>query len=282
MRPAAPRDVGGEDEDDSRDEVDQPGEDHLDRVEALELVVEAEAEDRQHHDPLGRAEVAAVDPAGEHAQHHQGPGTSAAVRTMPGQELGQPWLNDDEDQRHGDERRHDFLERGRRQAEQEHRADDPAHERGAAQLNDPSALAGQLAPVADRPGHAAGRQTHGVGDVGGHGRSPDGCCVGVPGSVRVADPENRMPAAIRMVFRSRACQIWRSGSIGSRCWTASRMWCISPASRTGVRPYPRKCTIVSIMWRRRIWPGGREGGRCPADLHILDRKSKRSVLASMC
>ncbi len=63
--------MGGEDEDDPGDEVDQAGEDHLHRVEPLELVVEAQGEDGQHHDPLGGPEVAAVDAAEQHPEQDE-------------------------------------------------------------------------------------------------------------------------------------------------------------------------------------------------------------------
>ena len=41
----------------------RPREDDLERVDPLQVVVEREPEDREQHDPLRGAEVAAVDPA---------------------------------------------------------------------------------------------------------------------------------------------------------------------------------------------------------------------------
>ena len=54
--------MGGEREDDGGNGVHEAGEHDLERVDPLELVVEGEAEDREQQDPLGGAEIAAIDP----------------------------------------------------------------------------------------------------------------------------------------------------------------------------------------------------------------------------
>ena len=87
----------------------------------------------------------------------------------------------------------------------------------------------------------------------------------------------RAPPAGRMASRSRACRIWRNGSTGSaagRC-RVCRASCRRRAPGSGrirgnVRPYQPRGGGGSGR-------GGREGGPCPADLHILDRQPKRPV-----
>ena len=68
-----PGDVGGKYEHDSGDEVDQPGQDDLYRVQALKIVGDRQAQDGQDQDALGGAEVPAVDASGEHATVASGP-----------------------------------------------------------------------------------------------------------------------------------------------------------------------------------------------------------------
>ena len=60
-RDRLPRHVGDEDEHDAGDEVHQAGEHVLQRVDPLELLAQRQAQDAEQQDPLGRAEVAAVD-----------------------------------------------------------------------------------------------------------------------------------------------------------------------------------------------------------------------------
>ena len=75
----APGHVGGEHEDDAGDEVDQAGEHDLERVDALQVIVERQRQDGQQQDALSGAEVAAVDAGGEHADRGQRPGVLAAA-----------------------------------------------------------------------------------------------------------------------------------------------------------------------------------------------------------
>ena len=71
-------------EHDRRDEVHDPGEHDLERVDALQVVVDRDAEDREQQDPLRGAEVAAVDagqPAAASAERAaRGHGRAAARR----------------------------------------------------------------------------------------------------------------------------------------------------------------------------------------------------------
>ena len=110
-----PGDMGRDHEDDARDEVDEPRRDDLDRVDPLELLVEGEPEDGEHEDPLGRAEVAAVHAAQPdgHSRH----GAGALPRAVPtlAEDGGEPWLQDDHDEREADEDRHDGIDDSERE-----------------------------------------------------------------------------------------------------------------------------------------------------------------------
>ena len=73
QRRRAPGDVGHEDEDDRRDAVDDAGEDVLERVDALQVVVDGQPEDGEQQDALRGAEVAAVDAGAEDAGERRAP-----------------------------------------------------------------------------------------------------------------------------------------------------------------------------------------------------------------
>ena len=108
------------------DDVRQAGEDVLDRVDPLQVVVQGEPEDREQHDPLRGAEVAAVDAGSVDAASAAGPACSAPCSRARAIQRGQPRLHDHEHERDRDEDRDDRLERGRRQHEQQDRAGEAA------------------------------------------------------------------------------------------------------------------------------------------------------------
>ena len=248
-----PHDVRGENEHDAGDQVDEAREHDFDRVDPLQVLVrQRQPEDREQHDSLRRAEVAAVDPGREHrdeGQRSEVPVLADATRAVPIHHPGQARLQDDQRERDHDERGHDVLERGRGKAEQEDRTDEPADRRGDGETEHPLALAGQLAPVADRARHRPRNQTDRVRDVGGHGRvaerqqhrereqraAPD---HGVDRAGHDARPEDRQGVQEGHVAAFRLPRVLRSGKRGpgSRCgpgWRSLRGRIRSP--RTSAR-----------------------------------------------
>jgi len=106
-----PRDMRREGEVQPGHPVDDRGEDVLERVRALQALRQCDAEHAEQQDPLGRAEVAAVDARGEDADRGPDPALVLAAHLALGQRPVDPRLQDDEHQRDGDEHRDDGLER---------------------------------------------------------------------------------------------------------------------------------------------------------------------------
>ena len=152
-RGRSPRDVRGEDEVHAGDAVDDRGEDVLQGVRALQVLREDDAEEADEEDPLGRPEVAAVDPRCVDAERRPQPALALAADLALGEQAVQARLQDDEHEGDGDEDRHDGLEGRRRQHEQQHGAGRPAQQGGRAQAQHAPALALELAPIADRTRH---------------------------------------------------------------------------------------------------------------------------------
>ena len=149
-------------------------EDVLQGVRALQVLREHDAEKAEQEDPLGGAEVAAVDPGGVDAERRPQPALALLADLTLGQHPVQPRLQDDKDQRDGDEDRHDRLERRGRQDEQQHGAGRPAEQGGRAEAQHAPALALELAPVADGAGHRARHEADGVRHVGRDRRVAEG------------------------------------------------------------------------------------------------------------
>ena len=105
-----------------------PGEDVLEPVEALQVVVDRDPEDPDQEDALAGAEVAAVD-----AARRDGRSRGEAALVLGPAAVGEcpvdPRLRDDEDQRDRDQHRDDRLERRGGEDEQQGRADDAADDR---------------------------------------------------------------------------------------------------------------------------------------------------------
>jgi hypothetical protein len=97
--------VGEEDEHHGGDAVDD-GRDHvLQRVHALQVVLDEDGKDRDVDDAHGGAEVPAVDGrCRDRATERPRP---ARPPWMPGHIGGEPWLQEHEDHRDHDQNRHD-------------------------------------------------------------------------------------------------------------------------------------------------------------------------------
>ena len=109
------------DEDEPGERFHEPCQGVLQAVDRLQALREGDAEDGDDEDPLGGAEVPAVH--AEHVEAEQRPDALVgdALAAVPGEQRGEPGLDDDEHERRPDERRHDEVERARRQGEQEDR-----------------------------------------------------------------------------------------------------------------------------------------------------------------
>jgi hypothetical protein len=156
--------VRGEDEVQAGDAVDDRREHVLQRVGALEVLRQGDAEDAEQQDPLGRAEVAAIDAGRVDTDRCPQPALLVPADVALGQHPVDPRLQDDEHERDRDEDGHDCLEGRGREDEQQDRAGRPAQQRGGAQPQHPPPLALELAAIADRardrPGHQPDRVRH--------------------------------------------------------------------------------------------------------------------------
>ena len=130
-----------------RDEVLEP-------VEALQVVIDEDRQQRDQDDSLGGPEVAAVD-AGQVDAEDEHPATTGVDDARPGPALEdpgrQPRLDRHEPAGDQDQDRHDPGERAGRQDEQEARPGQAAEPRGDHERSRPGPLARELAPVSDRP-----------------------------------------------------------------------------------------------------------------------------------
>ncbi len=144
----------------------------------MQVFAEQQAHQGEVDDSLGGAEVAAVHAREEESGHQQG----TTVRTDGGavacaagaQGGGEPGLEDDEDERHGDQGGHDRVEGVGGQHQEEGRADQPAGQGRGAEAPYAASLAGQFAAVAEGAAERTGHQAEGVGDVGGDRWQSDG------------------------------------------------------------------------------------------------------------
>ena len=172
-----PVDVGEQHEEHPGDPVDQGREDVLGAVEALEGLVDADAEHRHHQHALGGAEVAAVDAAREHPPATPTRPRGRAARRSP-RAGGRPYA----------EMRGPAITRSRPSRISAGTTTSKAAGAGRAAARRPGvpraprrwpgaaggALAAELAAVADRPGQRSRHQPDRVGDVGRHRRDAEG------------------------------------------------------------------------------------------------------------
>ena len=121
------------DEDDRGHEVHQPGQHVLQPVLALQRLGEEQPQQRHEQHALRGAEVAAVDAGAEHADPQRDGDRLRRAPPARGQPGVEPLAEDDQQQGQHDQRRHDRLERTRRQLEQQQRPEDGADQRGDAE-----------------------------------------------------------------------------------------------------------------------------------------------------
>src|ERR671910_2610916 len=159
-----PVDVGHDDEHRAGHQVGDAGEYVLRGVDALERLVQAQAEHGDQQDALPGTEVAAVRTGQGDEQPDERP--PVVVPRPVTQPPDQPRLDDQQNAGQQDEHRHDGLERGFRQHEQEHGPGDGTQRRARTETEQPGSLPRELSTVAPGSRDATRHETHGVRHVG--------------------------------------------------------------------------------------------------------------------
>ena len=168
-----PIDMRRQDEHHRRHQVDQSGQHILERVEPLQRVGEKQGKEAHQEHPLGRTEIASVDRRREREQPQRKRhllGCGSAVDRRP---AGNRGTKGHEKDRQNDEDGHHGLEHAGGKNEKQDGANDGAWQRGRRHREGAPRLALQFSPVAVGAHERAGKQAHGVGNVGRHRRQAD-------------------------------------------------------------------------------------------------------------